>query len=60
MVLAATVGHADAGLPALRNFFSRTSQQIMQIHVRGNLQNPDIQEEVLPGVNQALKTLENR
>ena len=58
MVLAATVGHADAGLPALRNFFSRTSQQFVQIHVQGNLQNPDIKEEVLPGVNQALKNLD--
>ena len=58
MVLAATVGHADAGLPALRNFFSRASQQIMQIHVRGNVQNPDIRLEPLPGVNQALKNLD--
>ena len=28
MVLAATVGHADAGLPALRNFFSRSKSTI--------------------------------
>ena len=55
MVLAATVGRADAGLPALRNFFSRASQQVMQIRVSGNLQNPDIRQEALPGVNQALK-----
>jgi hypothetical protein len=59
MVLAATVGHADAGLPALRTFFSRTSQQLMQIRVRGNLQNPEIKEEVLPVVNQALKNLDS-
>ena len=59
MVLAATVGHADAGLPALRNFFSRTSQQFVQIRVKGNLRNPDIKEEVLPGVNQAIKNLDS-
>ncbi len=59
MVLAATVGRADAGLPAMRNFFARTSQQFMQIRVSGNLQNPDIREEALPGVNQALKNLDS-
>ncbi|MGO9110984.1 MAG: AsmA-like C-terminal region-containing protein [Thermoguttaceae bacterium] len=59
MVLAATVGHADAGLQAVHNFFSRTSQLVMQIRVHGNLQNPDIKEEVLPGVNQALKSLDS-
>ncbi len=56
MVLAATVGHADAGVPALRNFFSGASQQIMQIRVSGNLQNPDIRQEVLarrePGIEE--------
>ena len=58
MALAATVGHADAA-PALRNFFSRASQQIMQIHVTGNVQNPDIRQEAFPGVNQALKNLDS-
>ncbi len=58
VVLAATVGHADAGLPALRDFFSRASQQVMQIRVSGNLQNPDIRQEAFPGVNQALKNLD--
>ena len=61
LVLAATVGPADAAVLPRLNFFSRTSQQIMQIRVTGNLQNPDIRQEVLPGVNQALKNLqENR
>jgi hypothetical protein len=59
MVLAATVGRADAGLPALRNFFTGASQQFMQIRVSGNLQNPDIRQEAFPGVNQALKNLDS-
>ena len=59
MVLAATVGHADAGLPALRNFFSGASQQFMQIRVSGNVQNLDIRQEAFPGVNQALKNLDS-
>ncbi len=58
MVLAPTVGRADAGMPALRNFFSRVNQQAMQIRVSGNVQNPDIRQEALPGVNQALKNLD--
>ena len=58
MVLAATIGHGDAGIPALRNFFTGASQQIMQIRVSGNLQNPDIRQEAFPGVNQALKNLD--
>ena len=59
MVLAATVGRADAGLPVLRNFFTGASQQFMQIRVSGNLQNPDIRQEAFPGVNQALKNLDH-
>ncbi len=59
VVLAATVGHADDGMPALRNFFTGASQQIMQIRVGGNLQDPVITRDVLPGVNQALKNLDS-
>jgi hypothetical protein len=61
MVFTTTVGRADAGVPLLRNFFAPVSQQIMQIRVSGNLQDPKIEQEALPGVNQALKNLqENR
>jgi len=61
MVLAATVGRADSGVPVLHNFFTGASQQIMQIRVGGNLRDPDIRKEAFPGVNQALKNLqENR
>ncbi len=61
MVFTATVGRGDAGMPALRKLFTPVSQQIMQIRVSGNLQNPDIRQEAFPGVNQALKNLqENR
>ena len=58
VVLAATVGRGDA-VPALRKLFSGASQQIMQIRVTGNLQNPDIRQEAFPGVNQALKNLDS-
>jgi hypothetical protein len=58
LVFTTTVGRADAGMPMLRNFFGGVSQQIMQIHVNGNVQNPEITQEVLPGVNQALKDIQ--
>ena len=32
----------------------------MQIRVNGNLQNPDIRPEAFPGVNQALKNLQEQ
>ncbi|OHB67239.1 MAG: hypothetical protein A2V70_00605 [Planctomycetes bacterium RBG_13_63_9] len=35
------------------------SEQIMQIHVGGTLQNPLVQKEAFPGVNQALQELQN-
>jgi len=61
MALAATIGRADAGVPVLRNFFAKASQQFMQIRVSGNLRDPYVREEAFPGVNQALKNLqENR
>jgi hypothetical protein len=59
VVLAATIGRADAAVPALRKFFSGASQQFMQIHVTGNLQNPDIRQEALPVLNRALKDLDS-
>jgi len=61
MALAATIGRADAGVPVLRNFFTKASQQFMQIRVSGPLRDLDIRQEAFPGVNQALKNLqENR
>jgi hypothetical protein len=59
MILAATVGHADAVPPALRTFFSRVGEQFLQIRVSGNLQNPEITKEVLPAANQALEKLDS-
>jgi hypothetical protein len=57
LVFAATLGRGDTGVPLVRNLFGGVSQQIMQIHVNGNIQDPHIVREALPGVNQALKNL---
>jgi hypothetical protein len=57
-VFTAIVGRADAGVPVLRNFFTGASQQFMQIHVDGNLRDPQITREAFPVVNQALKNLQ--
>jgi hypothetical protein len=55
----AQLGRGDLGIPALHKFFTTTSGQIMQINVRGTLQNPDIQKEAFPGVNHALQQLQD-
>jgi hypothetical protein len=60
MVFAATLGRGDAGVPLVRNLFGGVSQQIMQIRVTGNMQDPHIERVALPGVNQALKNLQEQ
>ena len=53
-------GRGDAGVPIVRNLFGGVSQQIMQIRVTGNIQEPHIEQVVLPGVNQALRNLQEQ
>jgi hypothetical protein len=60
VVFRATLGRGDAGIPVIRNLFAGASQQIMQIHGTGNIQDPKFDKEVLPGVNQALKNLQDQ
>jgi hypothetical protein len=55
MVFTATLGRGDAGIPVLRDLFTGVAQQILQIRVTGNVQDPKIVKEAFPGVNQALK-----
>jgi hypothetical protein len=60
MTFTPVVGRAEVGIPILRNLFTGASQQLMVIHVGGNIQNPDIRKEAMPGVNQALQNLQGR
>ena len=60
LTFTAQLGRGELGMPALRNFFTTTSGQFLQIHVGGTLQNPDIRKEALPGLNHALQQLQDR
>lgn len=60
MAFATTLGRGDAGVPIVRNLFGGVSQQIMQIRVTGNIQDPQIIRDAFPGVNQALKNLQEQ
>lgn len=52
------VGRNDLPIPLLRNLVGKASQQLMQVHVRGTLEDPRVINEPLPVVNQALQQLE--
>ncbi len=52
------VGRNDLPVPVLRNLVGEASQQLMQVHVHGTLENPQIINEPFPVVNQALQQLE--
>jgi hypothetical protein len=54
----AIVGRGDSNLPVLREIFASASQQIMEIHIDGTLQNPRTTREPFPGVNKALQQLQ--
>ncbi len=60
MTFTPIVGRAEVGIPILRNIFTDASRQLMVIHVGGNIQNPEIRKEAMPGVNQALQNLQGR
>jgi hypothetical protein len=60
LTFAAVIGRGELGMPALRNFFTGASEQFLQIHVGGTLQNPEIRKEAFPGVNHALQQLQDR
>ncbi len=52
-----TFGRGEVDLPLVKQIFRGASQQIMQIHVEGTLQDPVARKEALPGVNQMLQQL---
>ena len=56
--LSAIVGRSDWQLPMFKNMMGQASQQIMQIHVDGNLASPNIHREAFPGINQVLEQLQ--
>jgi hypothetical protein len=56
--LSAIVGRSDWQLPMFKNMMGQASQQIMQIHVDGNLTSPNISREAFPGINQVLEQLQ--
>ena len=51
------VGRGEIDLPVIKEVFRGASQQLMQIHVAGTLQNPETRKEALPIVSQALQQL---
>ncbi len=56
--LSAIVGRSDWQWPVFKNMMGQASQQIMQIHVDGNLTSPNIHREAFPGINQVLEQLQ--
>jgi hypothetical protein len=56
--LAAIVGRSDWQWPVLKNMLGQASEQFMQIHVEGNLADPQIRREAFPAFNQALEQLQ--
>lgn len=57
MAFHAIIGRNQPRLPLVHEFVGEASQQIMLIHVGGTLQDPQVRNEALPGVNQALQQL---
>ncbi len=56
--LSAIVGRSDWQLPIFKNAMGEASKQLMQIHVDGNLANPNIHREAFPAINQVLGQLQ--
>ncbi len=55
----AIVGRGELDVPIVKQIYRGASQQILQIHVDGTLQNPETRKEAFPVVNQALQQLQN-
>jgi hypothetical protein len=58
--LSASISRNDSHIPIIGPMISDTSRGVMQIRVRGPLQNPDIDKEALPALNQAVHPLQER
>ena len=55
-----SISKNDSHIPLIGPLISDTSRGAMLIRVRGPLQNPDIDKEALPGLNQAVHPLQER
>jgi len=53
------VGRNELDVPIVKDIFRAASQQIMQIHVTGPVQNPTIDKEALPGLKKTWQQLED-
>lgn len=54
----AMVGRNEIHVPIISDVFRAASQEIMQIHIGGKLDSPDIRRDHFPVVNQALQNLQ--
>ena len=59
LIFHTVVGRDEMHVPVLREVLGGASQQIMQIQVRGTLQNPETKRVAFPVVNQALQQLQS-
>ena len=53
----AMVGRGDCQVPLVAELFTGGSQQLVQIHVNGTLQEPVVRREAFPAVNRTLGLL---
>jgi hypothetical protein len=51
------MGREDSYFPALRPLLGMASRRFMLVHVDGNMNNPNMTREVLPGLNDTLRQL---
>jgi len=52
------MGPNRLNLPIFKSLLGQASEQMMQIHVTGDLADPEITTELLPGVNETLRSLQ--
>jgi hypothetical protein len=57
MTFHAMVGRGESKLPLVKEVLGFSSQQILQLHVDGTLDKPNVRSEPFPGVNQVLQQL---
>ena len=55
----AQLGRGELDIPVVGPLLSGASRQILLLHVKGTLQNPEPSREALPGLNQAWQQFQN-
>jgi hypothetical protein len=58
LIFHSLVGRNELNLPILKRILGQASEQIMRIHVTGDLMDPEITNELLPLVGETLKLLQ--